>query len=177
MPQGVLLLHDFIDGDLKCFQRAMETIGDRQLFEVEPETFNRVEERAVLGQPDDQESVFIEAQGRLNGLAVMVRSVVHDQNEMLTRIVLPQMFKESHKGIAVFMGSGQITDPPAVPVVTAEDMQILGATGSRDQFTFRTTHPTATQRRMQTHGRFVHKDEFGVGNGVKGDVFFNQSIT
>jgi len=155
----------------------METIGNHELFEVQPETFNRVEKRTVLGQPDDQETVFIEAQGRLNSLAVMVRSIVHNQNEMLVRIVLEYLLQELHKGIAVFVGSSQVTDPPAVPVVAAEDMQILRTPGSGDQFTFSATPPTATQRRMQTHGRFVHKEEFGVGNGVKGDVFFNQSMT
>jgi len=155
----------------------METIGNRELLEVQPETFNRVEKWAVLGQPDDQKPVFIQTQGGLNGLAVMVRRIVHHQNEMLVRIVLQQLLQELHKGIAVFVGSRQVTDPFAVPVVAAEDMQILWATGSRDQFAFRATHPTAAQRRMQTHGRFVHKEEFGVGNGVKGDVFFNQSMT
>ena len=49
MPQGVLLLHDFINGHLKGFQGSMETIGNRQLFEVQPESFNRVEEWTVLG--------------------------------------------------------------------------------------------------------------------------------
>ena len=175
--QGVLLLHGFIDRHLKCLQRAMQAIGDRQLLEVQPEAFNRIEKRAVFRQPDEQKSVFIQAQSRLRRFTVVVRGVIHDQNEMLTRIVFEQMLKKSDEGITILVKRGEVTHPSTVPVVAPKDMQILRTARRGDQFPLCPFHPTAPQRRMQAHGRFVHKEEFGVGNGVKGDVFFNQSIT
>src|SRR5215207_6983842 len=144
---------------------------------MQPETLNRVEKRTVFGQPDDHQSVFVQAQGSPNGLAMVVRSVIHHQNQVLTRIFRQQMFQESDERIAILVGSRDVVDTARVPVISAEDMQGLWAAGRRNELSFPASHPTATQRRMQTYRCFVHKDEFGGGDGVERDVFFNQSIT
>lgn len=155
----------------------METVGDRQLLEVQPEALNGIEKRTVFGKPDDEKAVVMEAQGGLSSLAAVVGSVVHHQNEMLTWIGVQEVFEKSDKGITIFVGSGEMTDLPGVPVVSAKNMEILRATRSGNELTLATAHPAAAQNRMQAYGRFVHKEEFGFGDGVKGDVFFNQSIT
>ena len=103
----------------------METIGNRQLFEVQPEALNRVEEWTVLGQPDHQDTVFIEAQSGPNRFAVVVGGIIHHYNEMLAGVFSQQMLKESHKRIAVFVRRGEITDPSGVPVVATKDMEKL----------------------------------------------------
>lgn len=176
MPQGILLQHDFINGKLKGMERAVQTISYRQLFEVQPEALNGVEVGTVFGQPDHEQSVFVQAQRSAHGLAVVVGGIIHHHNQMLARIFSQQMLKESNKGIAVFVRRGQITDPSAVPIVTSKNMEKLRAAGSRDELAFATTHPAATQRWMQTYCRFIHKEEFGVGDGVKRDVFFNHCV-
>ena len=90
-----------------------------------PEAFNGIEKRAVLGQPDDQEAGFVQAQGCLRGFAVVVGGVVQHQNQMLTRVRFQHVLQEGDKAVAVFVGSGQVSDAPAVPVVRAKDVQIL----------------------------------------------------
>jgi hypothetical protein len=48
--------------EAKIIQRPMQTAGDNELFEMQPETFNGIEKRAVLGQPEHEEPVSIQAQ-------------------------------------------------------------------------------------------------------------------
>ena len=110
----------------------METIGNRQLFEVQPEALNRVEEWTVLGQPDHQDTVFIEAQSGPNRFAVVVGGIIHHDNEMLAGIFSQQMLKECDKGVAIFVRRGEVTDPSSVPVVATKHMQILRAARGGD---------------------------------------------
>lgn len=175
MPKGILLLHNLVNRELQFIKAAMQAIGHRQLLEVQPETLNRVEIRTVLGQPHDQEAVFVHTERRLNGLAAMVGGIIHYHHQMLTRIDGQQVFDEGDKGVTVLARIDAVTDLSAVPVVAAKDMQMLRGSGCRDQFALSTFHPAAAQRWMQAYCGFVHKEEFGVGNGVKGDVFFNHS--
>ncbi len=176
MAKCVLVLHDFIDRMLKFLQRTVQSVCDCQLLEVQPEALDGIEKRTVFGQPDDQQAVFIQAQRRPNRVAMMVGRIVHHQNQVLTGILRQQMFDKSDEGIAVFVRGGEITDASAMPVICAKHVQVVGTAGCWDEFPVSTSHPTAPQRRMQTYGRFVHKEELGVGDGVERDVFFNQSI-
>jgi hypothetical protein len=81
------------------------------------------------------------------------------------------------KGITVFVLGGSVSDLSTVPVVSIKDRQLLWAPECGDLLALPTLHPAAAQGRMQTYRGFVHKNEFGVGNRVKRDVFFNQSVT
>lgn len=98
----------------------MQAIGNGQLFEVQPEPFNWVEEWTVLGQPDDQNAVFVQTKSRLSCLAMVIRRIIHHQNEMLAGIVHQQTFQEGDEGFAVLVVGSQITDMPSVPVVAAK---------------------------------------------------------
>lgn len=176
MTKGVLLLHDIIDRLLKFLQRPMQTVCDRQLFEMQPKALNGIEKRAVFGQPDDQQAGFIQAQRRPNGFTVMVGRIVHHQNQVLTGMFRQQVFDKSDESIAVFVGGGDVADASTMPVVRAKHVQVVWTAGCGDEFPFPAPHPTAPQRWMQAYCRFVHKEELGVGDGVERDVFFNHSI-
>jgi hypothetical protein len=177
MTRGVLVSHDLSDRLFKSIERAVKAVGHRQLLEVKPEPFDGIEKRTVLGQPDDQQAILKQAQSRLGGFAAVVRGVVHHQDHLLARIGVEEMLEEGDEGITVFVLGGGVSDPSTVPVVSTKDMQLLWAPGCGDLLALPTLHPAAAQGRMQTYRGFVHKDEFGVGNRVKRDVFFNQSVT
>lgn len=144
---------------------------------MKPEALNRIEERAVFGQPDHLNSVSPNTQGSLDGVAAMVGGVVHDQDQRLMGIFGEQMFNKGDETVTVLVGSGGVTHSPATPVVAAENVQRERTPRCRDASTLAFTHPTAPQGWMQAHGCFVHKDELGFSNGVERDVFFSQSST
>lgn len=64
MVGQVLVGHAGVNLPLQTFQVGMQTVGIRQVFQVQPEPLNRIEKGAVLGQPDDQEAVFERRQSR-----------------------------------------------------------------------------------------------------------------
>lgn len=122
MAERVLLAHDVIDRLLKFLERPMQTVRDSQLLEVQPEALNGIEKWTIFGQPDDQQSVFVQAQRCSNSFAVMIGRVIHHQNQVLTRVLGQQVFKKSDEGIAVFVGGGEVTDASTVPVVRTKHM-------------------------------------------------------
>lgn len=99
---------------------------------MQPEALNRVEKGTVLGQPDDQDTVLVEAQSSFDRFTVVVGSVVHHQDEVLTGIFRQQMLQKSDKRIAVFVGRGQVTNPSCMPIVAAKDVEKLRTSGGRD---------------------------------------------
>lgn len=144
---------------------------------MEPEALNGIEKGTVLGQPGDQQAVLEQTQRRPHRFAVVVGGIVHHQDEMLAWIFLKQMLNKGDEGIAVFATGGGVGDPRTAPVVAPKDMQVLWCAGCRNELALAAFHPAAPQRWVQAHGCFVHKEEFGLGNRVKRDVFFNQSST
>jgi len=177
MVESILVSHHLSDSFIKVLQRAVQTIGNGKLLEMQPEALNGIEKGTVLGQPDDQQTLFEQAQRRPHRFAVVVGGIVHHQDQMLTGIVLQQMLDKGDEGVAVFALGGGVSDPRAAPVVGPKDMQELWCTGCRNEFALAAFHPAAAQWRMQAHGCFVHKEEFGLGNRIKRDVFFNHSMT
>lgn len=177
MAQGVLVAQHLINGTLQVVKRAVQAVGNRQLLEVQPETLNRIEKRAVLGQPEDQDAVFEQRQGRLGRLAVVVGSIIHDEKETLARVGGKKMFEKLDEGFAVLAWGGERIDKARMPVVGAKDVQIVWAAWGGNKRALSAACPAAAQRRMQAHGCFVHKEELGLGDGVEGGVFFNQSNT
>src|SRR5512145_250688 len=99
---------------------------------MQPEALNGIEKGTVFGQPEDQQAVFIQAESRLSGLAVVVGGIIHYQNELLTRIFQQQMLQEGDKGLTVLVSGRHITHPTGMPVVAAKDVQILRTAGGRD---------------------------------------------
>lgn len=148
MMKGVLMQHDFIDRMLELNQRAMQAIGNGQLLEVQPKALNGIEKGTVLGQPENQQTVFIEAESGPNRLAVMIGGIVHHQDQVLAGVGCQQVFEKCGEGVAVFVGSGEIGDVSGVPVVGTKHMQELWAARCRDELTLALPHPTAAQRRV-----------------------------
>ena len=177
MGERILVAQHLVNGTLQVVERTMETIGNRQLLEMQPETLNRIEKRAVLGQPEDQDAVFEQRQRCLGCLAVVVGGIIHDENQSLARVGGDQMFEKVNEGFAVLAWGGERIDKARMPVVGAKDVQIVWAAWGGNKRALSAACPAAAQRRMQAHGRFVHKEELGLGDGVEGDVFFNQSNT
>lgn len=133
MKQSVLVLDSFIDRLLQAGQGTVQTVGNRQVFQVKPEALNGIEKRTVFRQTDDQNAVFVKAQSRLSSLAVVVGGVVHDQNEMAMRIDFQQVFQESDKGVAVLASGREMVALSGMPVVAAKDMEILPTARSRNE--------------------------------------------
>lgn len=155
----------------------MKAVGHGQLFEVQPEAFNRIEERTVFGKPDHQQAVFVQAQRRFGGLAVVVGRVVHHDHQLLARVFGQQMLEESDERFTVLAAGGGVRHLQIAPVVGPEDVQMLRRSRCRDERTLTALHPAAPQGRMQAHRRFVHKEELGFGDGVERDVFFSHAVT
>lgn len=63
---------------------------------------------------------------------MVVGSIIHHQNEMLTGIFHQQMFQKGDEGLTVLVGGGEITHMPCVPVVAAKDVEILRTTWRGD---------------------------------------------
>ena len=178
MVGQVLVGHARINLALQAFQVGMETIGIRQVFQVQPKPLNRVEKRAVFGQPDHQEVVFERCQSRQGCPTSVVGGIVHDQDEPLPGIDgKRQMLQKGNEGFAVFVVALLPGDVAGLPVISAEDMAVQRRAGGGNELTVSTFHPAAAQRRMQTQGRFVQEEELEVGNEAEGGVFFNQSST
>lgn len=155
----------------------MKAVGDGELLEVEPEALNGIEKRAVLGQPDEQETVAPMAERRLNSFAAMIGGVVQNKNELEARMQTQQPVEESDESIAVLVLGGAVGNLPVAPVVGAEDMEVLGRTGSGNELAFAALGPATPQRRMEAYGRFVHKEKLGFCEWVEGDGFFSHSST
>ncbi len=132
---------------------------------MEPEALNRVEERAVFGKLENTNPVGPDRQRRLNGMAVVVGGIVHDQDEHPLGRLRHQVFDESHEAFTVLVRSGGVTDLTAVPVVAAKHVQSQRTARRWNARPQAFAHPATAQRRMQAYGRFVHKDELGFGNG------------
>ena len=60
---------------------------------------------------------------RAYGFAVMIKSVVDDQNQVLARVGGEQVLQKSDEGIAVFAVGGGVGDVRTVPVVSAKDVR------------------------------------------------------
>lgn len=88
-----------LEGKLKVVERTLKGISSDEWLHVEPETLNGIEERTVLGQPDDAHPVSEQAQGGQRGCGAMVRGVVHDQDELLMGEFGEQVLQEGDEGI------------------------------------------------------------------------------
>lgn len=132
MQKGILVGHDLIDRILQSFQGTVEAIRHSKLLKMQPEALNRVEKRTIFGQPNHQETVFVQAQSGSRGFAVVVRGIIHDENEFLAGILGQKAFQKGHKGITVFVRRREVAYLPAMPVIRAKYMPILGTAGSRN---------------------------------------------
>jgi len=58
MTGRVLVGQFVINGSDQTVQIGMQAVGVGEVLQVQPETLNRIEKRAVFGQPHDQNTVF-----------------------------------------------------------------------------------------------------------------------
>ena len=73
------------------------------------------------------------------------------------------MLKEFNEGLAIFVDGGGIADRIRPPVESAEYMLKVAVTVAQGQVRLVTSlHPTGTQRILQAHGCFVHKEKLKI---------------
>lgn len=106
---------------------------------------------------------------------MVVGSIVHNQDKLLVGIFAQDMLQKGNEAIAVLASGGDIGHKASGPIISTKDVKMLRHTSARNEFTLTAFHPAASQRRMQTYGCFVHKEELGFAAGVEGDVFLSQS--
>lgn len=158
----VLQMQNLFNCHDQLLQITPEPICASQILEMAPEAFNRIQLGAVRRQPDDPQSIFERAQGRQRSGAAMEGSSIQHQDHLLVRIAFDQeMLQETNKPFAVLPIGDHAGNLVTVPVIGAEDMTVLLLPVSRqgDALLLSNFHPTGSQHRIQTQGRFVHKEE------------------
>lgn len=151
MVRDILVSHLFINGADKAIEVGMQAVGIGKPFEMEPEALNQIEERTVLGQPDQENAVLQSSNRRLNSFAFVIRGIVEDQHEALVGIDGEgEMFKKSDKGFAVLSAILSPGDVSGAPVVGSKDMGVKGRTGRGNALTLPALGPATAQRWMQT---------------------------
>jgi hypothetical protein len=170
----VLIANSFINGTDQLVHITMEAVSRRQGFQLEPETFNGVEERAILGQPHHVEPFLKQTQGGHGRFTPVIRGIIHNHDHFHVGILGEHdMLNKLDEAVAVFMIFGLVGHPSIPPIVSAKGMGIVWRAGRRNAFALPAFHPTAPQNRMQTYARFIHKEE---DEGVVSEgLFFNQS--
>lgn len=101
MLPGGLLVKNTLDSGSEFIERAVQAVSDSEVLEMEPKALNGIEKGAVLGKPDDEQTVGHQVKGRLNSAGMMVGSVIHDQNKVLVRVGSIQLFEKGDEGFAV----------------------------------------------------------------------------
>lgn len=142
---------------------------------MQPKAFDGIEKRALFGEPVDQNAVLVEGEGGLSGARMRVGCVIHDQNQVLARVDVNQVFEKGAERLAVLVSGGERLDGAGMPVVRAKDVQKVRAARRGDEGALSAPCPAAAQRWVQTHCRFAHKEEFGRGDGLEWAVFLSQS--
>ncbi len=172
-----MINHDFLCQSHNFFNVVFKFVGTIQIFQVSPEAFNRVQVRTIRWLPYDHDPMFKQAQGCQSESTLIVRSVIHHQNHSTCRVLLyQQLLKKADERGTVLCYRCRPGDRIFQSVVAAKDMSLLLFTwlGGRNAPLLSNLHPTSSQRRIQCHGRLVHKDELEI---VSKDLLFNPSST
>lgn len=170
----ILKMKGVVNGMSQVVQVVMEMVGGGQVFQVKPEALNGIEEGTVLGQPDHPEAFLKESKGGSCGIAAVIGSIVHDQNDLLlSGYGLHNVFQKLDEAVTVLAPMSLIQNVACLPVAGAEDVNELRCAGCGNALALPTFHPAAAQKRMETQSRFVHKEE-DEGVVVAG-LFFSQS--
>ena len=84
------------------FDGVVKFVSARQVFQVFPIPFDQIEFRAIRRQPEDQKTMFKEAQRSQDTCAFVVGNIIHHQHEATGWIALhKKVFDELQKGSAV----------------------------------------------------------------------------
>ena len=169
----------FIQNMVGCLNHILNTIlkfvGASEVFQMTPEAFDRIKVRTVGWQPNHHHPMFEQTQSGQGGSALVIGGIVHHQHYPSGRVnVDQQMLEKSDEVGTVLRPGGCPTDPIRTPVISSKDMLMLLAPhlDRRNAFLLTDLHPAGSQRRLQTQGRFVHKEELEI---VSEDLFFNSS--
>lgn len=145
----------------KLFNLLEQAIGTSLVLQMAPEALNRIQVGAVRWQPEGHGTVLKKGQHRFRHLAMMVGSIVHNQNDRATiGDGLHQMLDEGAKGSGILLGTGHEDNLVGPPVVSANQMVPFGRSRSSNPFLTTPFHPTLDQDTKQGQGRFVHKEKF-----------------
>ena len=141
---------------------------------MQPEAFNRIEEGTIARQPHHIEPLRKQTQRRHRSLTAVVRSIIHDDDDLYIRIHFEhEQLHEFDETVTVFAIFGLVPDRAIAPVVSTKGMRVTWRPRRSNGFALAAFHPAASQDGMQAHARFVHKEE---DEGILGEgLFFNQS--
>lgn len=124
MVKCILVGQLFIHCADQAFQINM-VVGVGKVLQMQPETFNRIEKRAVFGQPKHQQVIFQRRECGFGGSVGVIGSIIHHQYQPLVGIDSEgQMLQKGDTGFAVLLATLLPGDVARRPVVSAEDIDI-----------------------------------------------------
>lgn len=129
------------------FNLLEQAIGTGLVLQMPPKTLNWIQVGAVRRQPNCHQAVFKKSQHRFRHLAVMIRSIVHDQNDRATfGNGLHQMLDKGTKGDGILLGAGHEDNLVGTPVVSANQMVPLRRSRSGNPLLTTAFHPAFDER-------------------------------
>jgi hypothetical protein len=174
MIELVLIENGFINRPDQLIHITVEAISGSQGFQLEPEAFNGIEERTILGQPHDMQPFLKQTQRSHGRVTPVIGGIIHDYDHFHVGILSEHdMLDKLDETIAVLAIFGLVGHAPIAPIVGSKGMGVAWRTWGGNGFPLPAFHPAAPQDWMQTYARFVHKEE---DEGVVSEgLFFNQS--
>lgn len=139
-------------------------ISQSNILQMPPKAFNRIKSGTVRWQPENDQPMLKQAEGRLDSATVMVRGIVHNQDQRGRRILMnQQMLQKGDESIAVLNCCHLPTDRPCLPIKCAYHMlkPLRPTTGGQAPL-LPPFHPTLSYRKVQAHGCFVHKEKLEI---------------
>lgn len=121
MVKAVLVGHSTINACSQSIKVSLELVGAGDGFEMEPESLNGIEEGTIGRQPDDHDPIFEEAQSCQGSFALVIGSIVHDQNNPLGWVASEQqMLHESDEGLTILAARALPGQRVIAPIVGAK---------------------------------------------------------
>ena len=108
------------------FNRVVEFVGTSQLLQVFPIPFDQIEFRTIRRQPNNQETMFKEAQCSQDRSTFVIRDIIHHQKDAPGWIALhEQIFDELQERLAVLPSSDFPRDHIGVPRVSPQNVTMF----------------------------------------------------
>ena len=144
MARLVLGGQDGLHRSSERVQSKKEFVRTGQILEMPPIAFNGIEVRAASGKIDDPNAMLKEAQGSSDRRTMMIRGIVHHQDNPLGGIAVhQQILQKLNEGEAVLPIDSQGRDVACTPIVGPNDMLIVTEVGgSRQLGLLAAFHPT-----------------------------------
>ena len=135
MARLVLCGQNGLHGSSERIQSEKEFVRTGQILQMPPIAFDGIEVRAASGKIDDPNTMLKKAQGGSDRRTMMIRGIVHHQDNPLGGIaVYQQILQKLNEGEAVLPVDSPRRDMTRTPIVGSNDMLIVTEVGGSRQF-------------------------------------------